>query len=245
MDKKVILITGGTRGIGQSIVKEMAKREYNIVIIYLHNKNKAIELKKELEKKYNIKVLTIQADVSNEEEVKEMINKTINTFNRLDCLVNNAGIAIDTTFEDKKVPNFQKILNTNLIGPFLTSKYSYPYLKKQPNASIINISSTNGIDTIYPESLDYDASKAGLISLTKNLAIEFSPFVRVNSVAPGWVNTEMNKELDDKFIKEEEQKILLNRFAEPEEIAKVVAFLASNDAKYINSEIIRVDGGTK
>ena len=174
-----------------------------------------------------------------------MINKTINTFNRLDCLVNNAGIAIDTTFEDKKVPNFQKILNTNLIGPFLTSKYSYPYLKKQPNASIINISSTNGIDTIYPESLDYDASKAGLISLTKNLAIEFSPFVRVNSVAPGWVNTEMNKELDDKFIKEEEQKILLNRFAEPEEIAKVVAFLASNDAKYINSEIIRVDGGTK
>ena len=172
-----------------------------------------------------------------------MIDKSIKEFGKLNCLVNNAGLAIDTCFEDKTVQNFQKILNTNLIGPFLTSKYAFKYLEKEENSSIINISSTNGIDTIYSESLDYDASKAGLISLTKNLALQFSPKIRVNSVAPGWVKTDMNNNLDPNFVKEEERKILLERFANPEEIANVVAFLASDEATYINSEVIRVDGG--
>jgi 3-oxoacyl-[acyl-carrier protein] reductase len=92
-------------------------------------------------------------------------------------------------------------------------------------------------------SLDYDASKAGVISLTKNLAVQYAPYVRVNTIAPGWVNTEMNKELDDEFINNENKKILLNRFGEPEEIAKVILFLASDDASYINGTVIRVDGG--
>lgn len=244
MDRKVVIVTGGTRGIGASIVKEMAKNKYNIIINYLSNKDIAEKLKSDLEKKYDIDILTIKADVSNENEVKDMINTTLNSFHRIDCLVNNAGIAIDTFFEDKTVENFKRILDVNLIGPFLTSKYAYPYLKENKGC-IINISSTNGIDTLYPESLDYDASKAGLISLTKNLAKCFAPDIRVNSVAPGWIDTDMNKELDDIFIKDEESKILLNRFGKPEEIAKVVSFLASDDASYINGEIIRIDGGAK
>ena len=111
--------------------------------------------------------------------------------------------------------------------------------------SIINVSSTNGIDTIYPESLDYDASKAGVISLTKNLALEYAPYIRVNSVAPGWVVTDMNQDLSHEFIENEEKHILLKRFADPIEIAKVILFLAGNDASYINGEVIRVDGGFK
>lgn len=240
---KVVLITGASRGIGASIAKKMASKNYNIVINYNNSKLKALKLKEEIENQYHVKVLVIKADVSNEDEVKKMIDESIKEFGKLNCLVNNAGLAIDTCFEDKTVQNFQKILNTNLIGPFLTSKYAFKYLEKEENSSIINISSTNGIDTIYSESLDYDASKAGLISLTKNLALQFSPKIRVNSVAPGWVKTDMNNNLDPNFVKEEEQKILLERFANPEEIANVVAFLASDEATYINSEVIRVDGG--
>ena len=243
MDKRTVIITGGSRGIGEAISKRFAKEGYNIVINYVSNDERANSLKKELEDKYKVSVLLVKADVSNEEEVKKLVDETVKEFGSINCLVNNAGIAIDKPFLDKTKDDFMKTLSTNLVGPFLTSRYAYNYLINAKNASIINISSTNGIDTLYPESIDYDASKAGVISLTKNLANVYSPNVRVNSVAPGWVETEMNSELDKDFMKEEEDKILLGRFARPEEIANVVYFLSSNEASYINGEVIIVDGG--
>lgn len=241
--EKVVLVTGASRGIGASTVVEFAKKGYNVVINYLSSEEKVQKLKREVEEKYSVKAIAIKADVSNEDEVKNMIEKTISEFGQIDCLVNNAGIAIDTVFEDKTVDNFRRILDVNLIGTFLVSKYVGEYMLKEKKGTIINISSTNGIDTIYPEGLDYDASKAGVISLTKNLAIQYAPYIRVNSVAPGWTLTDMSKDLDIDYVKEECESILLNRFADPSEIAKVVVFLASDDASYINSEIIRVDGG--
>ena len=241
--KPVALVTGSSRGIGKATIIEFAKKGYDVVINYLSSEEEALKLKKMIEETYQVQVLAIQADVSKEEEVKNMVEEVIHTFGHIDCLVNNAGIAIDTTFEDKTVENFRRTLDVNLIGTFLVSKYVGKYMLEKKEGTIINISSTNGIDTYYPYSLDYDASKAGIISLTKNLALQYAPYIRVNSIAPGWVLTEMNQELDPEFVESEQQKCLLKRFAEPEEIAQVAVFLASRDASYINGEVIRVDGG--
>lgn len=242
---KVVLITGASRGIGRSCAKCFAKNGYNIIINYLNSKEDAENLKEELEKKYNIECLTIKADVSNEQEVKTMVEESITKFKKIDCLVNNASIAIDTIFEDKTKETFNKTLDINLIGTFLVTKYVSKYMKQNKDGCIINISSTNGIDTNYPFSMEYDASKAGVISLTKNLSVELAPYIRVNSVAPGWVNTDMNKDLSQEFREEETKKILLNRFAEDYEIAKVVYFLSTQDASYINGTTIKVDGGSR
>lgn len=244
-NRNVVLVTGGARGIGKSTIIEFAKNGYDVVINYCHSEVEANELKEFVEKQYNIRALVVKASVSNESEVEKMVTKVIQEFGHIDCLVNNAGIAIDTTFDDKTYDNFMETLKVNLIGTFMVSKYVGKYMLANGSGNIINVSSTNGIDTVYPESLDYDASKAGVISLTKNLALHYAPNIRVNAVAPGWVTTDMNKELDYDFIKSEEEKIMLGRFADPSEIAKVILFLASSDASYINGSVIRVDGGCK
>lgn len=239
---KVVLVTGASRGIGKAIAEVYARYGYNVVINYVNRDEDANILKDKLESTYNIKCLVVKCDVSCEDEVKDMINMIIDNFNRLDVVVNNAGICIDSTIDDKSASSFRKILDVNLIGTFLVSKYAYLVME---GGAIVNISSTNGIDSYYPFSMDYDASKAGVNILTKDLAVEFAPKVRVNAVAPGWVDTEMNELLDVDFINNELEKITIGRFAEPIEIAKVVYFLSSDDASYINGEIIKVDGGRK
>ena len=197
----------------------------------------------EIVSSYGNKCMAIKADVANENEVKKMIDEIISEYGRIDILVNNAGIAYDSDIDEKTTANWQDTLNTNVLGPFLTSKYAGKKMFEQKYGKIINISSTNGINTTYPYSMDYDASKAALINLTKNLAIQFAPHINVNSVAPGWVDTAMNSNLPKSYLKEEKEKILLKRFAEPEEISNVVLFLASDKARYITSEIITVSGG--
>lgn len=240
---KNVLVTGGTRGIGEAIVREFAKKGYDIIINYVKSNEKAQKLKEELERIYNIKVLSIQADISDEAAIKKMINVVINEFGKIDVLVNNAGIVIDKEFDDRTIEDWKQTLDINLIAPFLLTKLVGKEMMKQKSGAIINISSTNGLNTYYPTSVDYDASKSGLISLTYDSAVQLAPYVRVNCVAPGWVNTEMNKELPEDFVKKEAERILVKRFGEPEEIAKVVTFLASEDASFVNSAVIKVDGG--
>lgn len=240
MSNKVALITGSSKGLGKEIATLFSANNYDVVINYNNSIEEAKELEQKLKSEYKINAISIKCDISNEENVKKMIDEVKNVFSKIDVVVNNAGIANDSIFLDKTKNDFMKVIETNLVGSFLVSKYASKIMK---NGSIINISSTNAIDTNYPYSADYDASKAGLISLSNNLADALAPNIRVNTVAPGWINTDMNKELDKDYIKEEESKILLGRFAEVKEIAEVVYFLSTEKASYINKSIIRVDGG--
>lgn len=241
---KVALITGGATGIGKAIANTLASKNCNIVINYNTSKKESEDLKEELEKKYSVKVLIIKCDISNEVEIDNMINEIINKFQKIDYLVNNAGVCFDSLYEEKTKDNFMKTLEVNLVGTFLVSKQVGNIMSNNKYGSIVNISSTNGINKYFPMSLDYDASKAGINSLTHNLSMQYAPYVRVNAIAPGWVKTKNEmKEIDEDYIKSEEEKIFVNRFAEEEEIAKVVSFLLSDDASYINNQIISVDGG--
>ena len=238
-----VLVTGGSRGIGEAISREFARKGYDVIINFKNSIDRAEELKEELEAEYGVSVMLAQADITDEVSVENMIDEIITELGSIDVLVNNAGIVIDREFEDRTLQDWKETLNVNLIAPFLLTKLVGSEMVKQEHGSIVNISSTNGINTYYPTSVDYDASKAGLISLTYDSAVQFAPYVRVNCVAPGWVNTEMNDELPEDFVKSETERILVKRFAEPEEIAKAVYFLASEDASFINGTVLKVDGG--
>ena len=238
---KVVLVTGSSRGIGKATIIEFASKGYNVVINYNNSKLEAEELKKYVEEKYNIKAINIKADVSNEEEVKNMINTIMNEFDRIDVLVNNAGIVYDRNFDEVTIDEFKRTLEVNVLGAFIVSREVSKYMKK--GSSIVNVSSTNGTKTISPECLDYNISKIGLQSLTRDLAFQFKPNIRVNAIAIGWADTDMNKDLPKDYIKDETSKIYVERFADPSEIAKTIYFLASDESSYINSEIVNIDGG--
>lgn len=242
--KKVVLITGTSSGIGLETASLLAD-SYEVIIHYNNGYEEALKLKKELDEKYNKDHLMVKCDLSNEAEIDNMLNTIYDRYNNIDVLINNAGLSLDTVFEDKTKENFQKIIDINLIAPFLLCKKIGLKMKENKEGIIINISSTNGIDTPYIESIDYDASKAGLISLSNNLSNYLAPYVRVNTICPGWINTKMNKELDEEFINKEEEKILLGRFGEPKEVANLIEFLISDKATYINNAVIRIDGGKR
>lgn len=243
MKKVVALVTGGNRGIGASCVEEFAKAGVNVVINYCHHQEEAEKLADYIKETYEVDAMCIQCDVSKEEEVEKMVNEIVDKFGGIDILVNNAGVSRDSLLLDKNLKEFKRVLDVNLIGTYLCSRAVGKIMLDQKKGKIINIASTNAIDSYYPESCDYDASKAGVISLTHNFALQMAPMIQVNCICPGWVKTDMNKELSIDQIKEEKKKILLGRFGEPEEIAKVVVFLSSNKASYINDSIIKVDGG--
>lgn len=243
MKNKIALVTGSSKGIGAAIIQELASRGYDVVINYNKSREEAYKLQEDI-KKYNVRSLVIKCDVSNEKEVEEMIKIINKELGAVDILVNNAAVNYNNFFMNKSVENFKRTLDVNVIGAFLVSKYVSKQMINNKWGRIINISSTNGINTYYPICLDYDASKAALISLTHNLSIELAPYVTVNAIAPGFIATESElKEMDEEFIKEEEEKIFVKRKGEPKEVAKLVSFLVSDDASYINNSVIRIDGG--
>ena len=238
---KVVLITGGSSGIGKETVYKFAKNGYDVIFTYNKSKETSKTIEKDIKSSYNVNIYSIKCDISLENDVKSLANFVKDKTNKIDVLVNNAGIAIDNLLEEKTVEEFKKVIDTNLIGTFSVIKYLGNLIND--GGSIINISSTNAIDSYYIESIDYDASKIGIISLTHNLAKYYAPRIRVNCICPGWVDTLMNKDLSKEQKDRENKKILLNRFAKPSEIANVIYFIASDEGSYINDAIIKVDGG--
>lgn len=243
---KVVLVTGGAQGIGKAIVLELAKNHYDVVINYLTSNKAAALLEEEIKKNYDVRVMTIQADVSKEEKVDAMISLIEKKWGGVDILINNAAVDLSNLFHLKTADEFRKTLDVNVVGAFNCSKRVYRHMLDQEYGRIINISSTNGINTYYPMCIDYDASKAALISLTHNLAFEYGPYINVNAIAPGFIGTDNELDgYDEEFLKEEQEKIMVNRYGKPEEVAYLVKFLISDEANFINNTIIRIDGGQK
>ena len=240
--KSVVLVTGGAGGIGSAVCETLAKEGYDIVIHYFSSKEKAFSLCEKLKETYSVNCMCVQADVAKEEEVEAMFDAIEKELGGVDILVNNAAIDLPDMFHLKTAEQFRRVLDVNVVGAYNCSRRAYACMKEKGFGRIINIASTNGINTYYPMCFDYDASKAALISLTHDLAVQFSPAVNVNAIAPGFIGTE--KELqgyDEEFLKEECDKILKKRYGRPEEVADLVSFLIKAD--YINNSVIRIDGG--
>ena len=240
----IVLITGAAGGIGSAIALRLAKEGYDIVLNYCRSKDRAFELKEKILSEYGVRCMAVQADVSKEEEVDRMVLQIEEEMGHVSILINNAGIDLANLFYLKTAEEFRRVLDVNVIGAYNCAKRVSKHMIDDRYGKIINISSTNGINTYYPMCFDYDASKAALNSLTHNLAVQFAPYISVNAIAPGFIGTEKELEgYDADFLKTETEKILLQRYGKPEEVASLVSFLISDEASYINNSIIRIDGG--
>lgn len=235
LEGKTVIVTGSSNGIGRETIIEFAKLECNVIINYNTDKESALKLEKEINN-YGGKSLVIKCDISNELEVKNMIDSTIRKFGKIDILINNAGIAIDNDIYDKNKDEFMKVLEVNLVGTFLVTKEATKYMD---NGVIINISSTDGIDTYNELSMDYCASKAGVISLTKTVALRF-PNLKVYSIAPNWVKTKPVLEMNQEYLEQELKRIGQTRLIEPIEVAKKIIELIKNPQE--SGKIVRIDG---
>ena len=239
---KVAIVTGGTRGIGRAIALKLADQGANIVINYRNSDKEAEELKSILEGK-GVKVLTVKCDISNFEDSKDLMDKCKEVFGKIDILVNNAGITKDTLIMRMKEEDFDNVIDVNLKGTFNCAKHASAIMLKQRFGKIINMTSVVGIAGNAGQ-VNYAASKAGVIGLTKSLAKELgSRGITVNAVAPGFINTDMTASLSEKVKEEASKNIPLKRLGDPEDVANLVGFLASDAANYITGQVINVDGG--
>ena len=242
MERKTAVVTGASRGIGKAIALALAKEGFNVVVNYNGNKEKAEQVKKECED-FGVNAITVKANVADFSESENLIKEAVSTFGSIDVLVNNSGITKDTFLLRMKEEDFDSVIDVNLKGTFNTIKHAARQMMKQRSGSIINMSSVVGISGNAGQ-INYAASKAGVIGLTKSVARELaSRGIRANAVAPGFIETDMTDELNDKAKEEILKTIPLNDTGKSEDVANLVVFLASEKSRYITGQVIHVDGG--
>lgn len=241
-DKQVVFVTGGSRGIGKAIALKFAENGYNVAINYVSDKTDTQALEKEFKNK-GVESLIQKADVSKTDEVETLTKAIIEKFGRIDVLVNNAGITRDMLLIRMKEEDFDKVIEINLKGTFITTKAVVPYMMKKRNGRIINISSVVGVAGNAGQ-CNYSASKAGIIGFTKSVAKELaSRNIRANAVAPGFIKTDMTDVLNDEQKNQINSQIPMKRMGTPEDIANAVYFLGSEESSYITGQVLNIDGG--
>lgn len=242
LENKVALITGGGRGIGRSICESFAENGCNVAFTYNSSKEAAENLVEEL-KKYNVKVKSYKSDASDHDKSVELIDNVISDFERIDVLVNNAGITKDNLLMRMSPSDFKDVVNVNLGSVFNLTKSSIRIFLKQKEGSIINISSIVGVKGNAGQS-NYAASKAGIIGFSKSIALELgSRNIRCNVVAPGFIETDMTDSLSDDVLEKWKESIPLKRSGKPNDVGNACVFLASDLSSYITGQVLQVDGG--
>lgn len=242
LEQKTVIITGGSRGIGRACCIAFAKAGADIAFTYNKSEKEARDLEIELGK-LNVKYLSLQADVKDYEQCVGVTRKTVEKFGKIDVLVNNAGITRDKALFMMAPEEWKEVIDTNLSGVFNMSRAVITGFLKQKSGCILNMSSVSGIIGL-PRQVNYSASKAGIIGFTKSLAKEVAGYgIRVNAVCPGFIDTDMVKPLKAEYQQEIIKNIPLKRMGQAEEVADLCVFIASDKAKYITAETIKIDGG--
>ena len=240
MNNKIILVTGASRGIGREIAYTLAKQGYTVIANYNKSEEKALSLKEQANKE-NLNIDIFKANVSRRNEVKEMVNYILRKYSKIDVLVNNAGIDQEKLFQDIADEDWNNVINVNLYSVFCVTQEVIPNMLNNKTGCIINISSIYGIIG-GSCATSYSASKAGIDGLTKSLAKELGPSnIRVNSIAPGYIDTDMNKKFSSDVVNEIKNEIPLNKVGTPHSIANCVNWLIEDD--YTTGQVISIDGG--
>lgn len=242
-ETKTILVTGGSRGIGKEVALRYAENGYNVVINYVSDKTDVEAIKNELLEKGAHDVLLAKADVTNAEQIEELVKQAIEKFGAIDVLVNNAGITKDNLLMRMSEEEFDKVIEVNLKGTYIVTKAVTKYMMKKRKGSIINLSSVVGVAGNAGQ-CNYSASKAGIIGFTKSVAKELaSRNIRANAVAPGFIETDMTSVLSDSVKENIYSQIPLKRMGTAKEVANLVYFLGEDTSSYITGQVINVDGG--
>ena len=241
-EKKVVFVTGASRGIGKEVALKYAENGYNVVINYASDKTDVESLKKEFEEK-NVETIIEKADVTNSNQIEELVKKAIEKFGKIDVLVNNAGITKDNLLMRMSEEEFDKVIEVNLKGTYIVTKAVTKYMMKKRSGSIINLSSVVGVAGNAGQT-NYSASKAGIIGFTKSVAKELaSRNIRANAVAPGFIETDMTAVLPDTVKENIHNQIPLRRMGTAKEVANLIYFLGSEESSYITGQVINIDGG--